>query len=414
MDHENGNQGKKPIVPDYPPTKIRKSRWQVEILEEAYQAHPRPSRPVKLDLAAKTGLEYPQIQYWFGNRRSLDRNGPRKYRSKKNDDTLNGEKSTQVTSEVNSEIASETPSVNVARATPSHMSKPLPLLMTGSTVRPMESCNVLNPRPLQVKLPTGASIMHPKMAQTLSLPSPIILQHHTFQMQQTVQQLVTHDEDKLKLTLRADTLITDTKIEKLEMKAPMQAMEVEDGQKIHQSAGSSGLTGFQQVGRAIIPSEAASWNSNNNHHKWIMQNKRKIHPLSWHHHGHGFDPSNIVMPGERKFCYAGESSRVIFTKWNWNERKAVHIMDNNEKTLSLSTHETDTNLGDEYDENTRLSLSSENVKSSAAGKSVTVVEGKAKGKAVEVLNNNDDEATEDLNLYTERNFTLMTDVDDDN
>ncbi|KAG6477101.1 hypothetical protein ZIOFF_066353 [Zingiber officinale] len=62
--------------------KQRKNPSQVQILENAYAAASNPSAAAKEDLAKLTGLDYKQVQYWFGNRRYMDRHGPRRYRSR--------------------------------------------------------------------------------------------------------------------------------------------------------------------------------------------------------------------------------------------------------------------------------------------------------------------------------------------
>ncbi|WOL00823.1 hypothetical protein Cni_G09536 [Canna indica] len=67
-----------------------KKQWknpsQVQILENAYAVSRNPSAAVKEELAKLTGLDYKQVQYWFGNRRYIDRHGPRRYRSANDND----------------------------------------------------------------------------------------------------------------------------------------------------------------------------------------------------------------------------------------------------------------------------------------------------------------------------------------
>ncbi|KAG6480465.1 uncharacterized protein LOC122018889 [Zingiber officinale] len=66
--------------------KQRKNPSQVQILENAYVVAQNPPATVKEELAKLTGLDYKQVQYWFGNRRYMDRHGPRRYRSRNEGD----------------------------------------------------------------------------------------------------------------------------------------------------------------------------------------------------------------------------------------------------------------------------------------------------------------------------------------
>ncbi|XP_042426502.1 uncharacterized protein LOC122014352 [Zingiber officinale] len=75
--------------------KRRKNPLQRLILEEAYQVMPQPSSHMKRELANITGLEYMQVQYWFGNRRAVAKHGPRKKTKKDQDDLLVAGQSSQ-------------------------------------------------------------------------------------------------------------------------------------------------------------------------------------------------------------------------------------------------------------------------------------------------------------------------------
>ncbi|RZR77766.1 hypothetical protein BHM03_00002938 [Ensete ventricosum] len=77
MEHGEGSSGKRPPAAGLTVKRLMKSPSQVQILEEAYAVESNPSTMMKADLARRTGLEYTQVQYWFGNRRFLDKHGPR-------------------------------------------------------------------------------------------------------------------------------------------------------------------------------------------------------------------------------------------------------------------------------------------------------------------------------------------------
>ncbi|XP_074566224.1 uncharacterized protein LOC141822798 [Curcuma longa] len=70
--------------------KQRKNPSQVQILENAYAVAQNPPAAVKEELAKLTGLDYKQVQYWFGNRRYMDRHGPRRYRFRSEGDDMGG------------------------------------------------------------------------------------------------------------------------------------------------------------------------------------------------------------------------------------------------------------------------------------------------------------------------------------
>ena len=46
---------------------------QLEILQATYEKEPRPSRVMREEIAAQTGLSLKVIQVWFQNRRSKDK-----------------------------------------------------------------------------------------------------------------------------------------------------------------------------------------------------------------------------------------------------------------------------------------------------------------------------------------------------
>ena len=46
---------------------------QLEILQATYEKETRPSRPMREEIAAQTGLSAKVIQVWFQNRRSKDK-----------------------------------------------------------------------------------------------------------------------------------------------------------------------------------------------------------------------------------------------------------------------------------------------------------------------------------------------------
>ncbi|XP_065011963.1 uncharacterized protein LOC135640978 isoform X2 [Musa acuminata AAA Group] len=89
MEHGEGNGEKKLLEAGFGASEVKK-QWknplQVQILENAYAVAPNPSAAMKEELAKLTGLDYKQVQYWFGNRRYMDRHGPRRYRTRNEGD----------------------------------------------------------------------------------------------------------------------------------------------------------------------------------------------------------------------------------------------------------------------------------------------------------------------------------------
>ncbi|WOL02217.1 hypothetical protein Cni_G10936 [Canna indica] len=92
MEHggTEGDGDKRDLEAGLVPSEVKK-QWknpsQVQILENAYAVSPNPPAAMKEELAKLTGLDYKQVQYWFGNRRYMDRHGPRRYKFR-NDDYL--------------------------------------------------------------------------------------------------------------------------------------------------------------------------------------------------------------------------------------------------------------------------------------------------------------------------------------
>ncbi|XP_065043291.1 uncharacterized protein LOC135676259 isoform X1 [Musa acuminata AAA Group] len=89
MEHGEDNGEKKLLEAGFGASEVKK-QWknplQVQILENAYAVAPNPSAAMKEELAKLTGLDYKQVQYWFGNRRYMDRHGPRRYRTRNEGD----------------------------------------------------------------------------------------------------------------------------------------------------------------------------------------------------------------------------------------------------------------------------------------------------------------------------------------
>lgn len=155
---------------------------------------PNPSTWMKEKLARRTGLEYMQVQNWFGNRRFLDKHGPRRYTPRKNrDHLLGGGNYMHLAPEFSPGSTSSMPLVSVARAGPS--------FIIGSACAD-EPLSLKRHQPPQTFMPAGTSLVQPRVGPALQLPSSVT-QPHVWPMYQKLQQAVTHAEDKLGHTSRA-------------------------------------------------------------------------------------------------------------------------------------------------------------------------------------------------------------------
>nr|XP_009388730.2 PREDICTED: uncharacterized protein LOC103975483 [Musa acuminata subsp. malaccensis] len=188
MEHADGSLGEGPLEDGLMAKKQMKSPSQVQILEEAYAVEPNPSTWMKEKLARRTGLEYMQVQNWFGNRRFLDKHGPRRYTPRKNrDHLLGGGNYMYLAPEFSPGSTSSMPLVSVARAGPS--------FIIGSACAD-EPLSLKRHQPPQTFMPAGTSLVQPRVGPALQLPSSVT-QPHVWPMYQKLQQAVTHAEDKL-------------------------------------------------------------------------------------------------------------------------------------------------------------------------------------------------------------------------
>ncbi|CAL9080638.1 unnamed protein product [Musa textilis] len=188
MEQADGSLGEGPLEDGLTAKKQMKSPSQVQILEEAYAVEPNPTTWMKERLARRTGLEYMQVQNWFGNRRFLDKHGPRRYTPRKNrDHLLRGGNYMHVASEFSPGSTSGMSLVSVARAGPS--------FIIGSACAD-EPLSLKRHQPPQTFMPVGASLVQPRVGPALQLPSSA-MQAHVWPMYQKLQHAVTHAEDKL-------------------------------------------------------------------------------------------------------------------------------------------------------------------------------------------------------------------------
>ncbi|RWV97821.1 hypothetical protein BHE74_00050329 [Ensete ventricosum] len=163
-----------------------RNRLPVPVVRDLME--PNPTTWMKEKLARRTGLEYMRVQNWFGNRRFLDKHGPRRYTPRKSrDHLLGGGNSMHEASEFSPGSTSCMSLVSVARAGPS--------FIIGSACAD-ELLSLKRHQPPQTFMPAGTSLVQPRVEPALQLPSSV-MQPHVWAMYQKLQQAVTHAEDKL-------------------------------------------------------------------------------------------------------------------------------------------------------------------------------------------------------------------------
>ncbi|WOL09335.1 hypothetical protein Cni_G18088 [Canna indica] len=196
---------KRPFESGFPAKKQMKSPFQVRILEEVYQVFPNPSTRMKEELARRTGLDYMQVQYWFGNRRFFDKHGPRRSKPRiVRNDSLRGVKSAQVASEFNPDRNSDMPLFTNVRAGPS---------LTGSIWTGATTIALRRNDSSQTFMHAGPSMLQPEMGLVVPVP-PQMTQSYLLPLPK-LQQMVMHVEDKLGHPLRADGPILGTEFKPL-------------------------------------------------------------------------------------------------------------------------------------------------------------------------------------------------------
>ncbi|KAJ8471137.1 hypothetical protein OPV22_025480 [Ensete ventricosum] len=188
MEHGEGSSGKRPPAAGLTVKRLMKSPSQVQILEEAYAVESNPSTMMKADLARRTGLEYTQVQYWFGNRRFLDKHGPRT-------NTPRIDRHGPLW-EFNPDRTSSMSPVTVARAGPA------------------PNGSVYSAETLQTMRAAGQSTVNPGLVTILPCV-PLTTQSQLLPVSQELQWMITHVENKLGHPLRADGPILGTEFDAL-------------------------------------------------------------------------------------------------------------------------------------------------------------------------------------------------------
>ncbi|XP_064972952.1 homeobox-DDT domain protein RLT2-like isoform X2 [Musa acuminata AAA Group] len=188
MEHGEGSNVKRPPAVGLTVKRQMKSPSQVQILEEAFAVESNPSALMKEDLARRTGLEYTQVQYWFGNRRFLDKHGPRTNTPRRDrHGTL---------WEFNPDRTSSMSPVTVARAGPA------------------PNGSVYSAETLPMMRPAGQYTVNPGLVPILPCV-PLATQSQLLPVSQELQWMITHVENKLGHPLRADGPILGTEFDAL-------------------------------------------------------------------------------------------------------------------------------------------------------------------------------------------------------
>ncbi|RWW27084.1 hypothetical protein GW17_00008494 [Ensete ventricosum] len=188
MEHGEGSSGKRPPAAGLTVKRLMKSPSQVQILEEAYAVESNPSTMMKADLARRTGLEYTQVQYWFGNRRFLDKHGPRTNTPRIDRHGLLWE--------FNPDRTSSMSPVTVARAGPA------------------PNGSVYSVETLPTMRAAGQSTVNPGLVPVLPCV-PLTTQSQLLPVSQELQWMITHVENNLGHPLRADGPILGTEFDAL-------------------------------------------------------------------------------------------------------------------------------------------------------------------------------------------------------
>ncbi|CAL9105165.1 unnamed protein product [Musa textilis] len=188
MELEEGSNGNRPPAAGLTVKRQMKSPSQVQILEEAYAVESNPSTLMKEDLARRTGLEYTQVQYWFGNRRFSVKHGPRT-------NTPRRDRHGPLW-EFNPDRTSSMSPVTVARAGPA------------------PNGSVYSAETLPMMRPAGQSTVNPGLVPILPCV-PLTTQSQLLLVSQELQRMITHVENKLGHPLRADGPILGTEFDAL-------------------------------------------------------------------------------------------------------------------------------------------------------------------------------------------------------
>ncbi|XP_065047712.1 homeobox-DDT domain protein RLT2-like isoform X1 [Musa acuminata AAA Group] len=188
MEHGEGSNVKRPPAVGLTVKRQMKSPSQVQILEEAFAVESNPSALMKEDLARRTGLEYTQVQYWFGNRRFLDKHGPRT-------NTPRRDRHGPLW-EFNPDRTSSMSPVTVARAGPA------------------PNGSVYSAETLPMMRPAGQYTVNPGLVPILPCV-PLATQSQLLPVSQELQWMITHVENKLGHPLRADGPILGTEFDAL-------------------------------------------------------------------------------------------------------------------------------------------------------------------------------------------------------